>query len=125
MIEIKAYMVHGGDTEDGAVLVFDENPHRARAQAWNRVSWLEDAADFRFFNLRARRMKAPHLLKEHTVEGPQVVECPRCCPSCETWGGTPIKVSRAHGDFGEYEACTFCLNEQDEHEVLHDARNTA
>ena len=90
---LKPYMVHGGDPEGGACLVFAHNTQEARKIAWKEVSWIEQVAGGEWINIRAKLL--PHEEWDYWFaiadqeklkrEIPHAIEDPPVCKECGYW----------------------------------------
>jgi len=89
---LKPYIVHGGDPEGGACLVFAHNVQEARKIAWKEVSWIEQVAGGEWINVRAELLHEDRdywlsLADQEKIKSdiPHAVETPPTCKACGYW----------------------------------------
>ena len=77
--------------QEGAVLIFANNAKEARKIGWRCVScWF----DTDWINMAVRKvrdnvdfLRGDANAEKFASDTPHVIETPRCCLNCETWGG--------------------------------------
>jgi len=81
------YVVHGGDSEDCAILVFHYTAHKAKVLAWQESSILDELVYDGYFDVRVRRLEAfESTMAQMESDKPHVIDSPVLCEDCEFWG---------------------------------------
>ena|SRR5690349_18464993 len=87
---MRPYMVHGGDSRDGACLVFAHTVREARRVGfpildnWECADWIDCRAEL----LRDKQHLFAEADQEKLAAGiAHAIESPKTCPNCELWGG--------------------------------------
>ena len=102
---MKMYMGHGGEPEDGAVLIFAHTAKEAKKIAWSGI--LIDLCDHDYTNLRVKLIRDSEWLRaeRRSDTEPHIVDDPRSCACCFLWGRSEI------GDDG---LCDYCRGGYDD-----------
>ncbi len=102
-MNLHPYMLHGGDSSEGAVLAFDYSAQGAKVLGWRTCPEFQDICGDEYIHARAKRLPSKPHITEQMVDPvkPHVIVSPRSCPNCEKWGGKA-------GDGG----CEFCESEE-------------
>jgi hypothetical protein len=103
---MKIYMgySHTAGPAEGAVLIFANTVREAKKLAFN--TYLNDYCDGEWTDIRATLIKGcDWLWKEKRKEIPHVVDCPKACDHCNTWGNSEI---------GEDGLCDDCREEMND-----------
>lgn len=104
---MKMYMAYSktAGCSEGAVLVFANSVKEAKPLAFYKSYIGGDFCDNEWTDLRVRLIKGcDWLWKEKQKDTPHVVDCPKSCDSCMTWGGS--------SEIGEDSLCDDCREEE-------------
>lgn len=76
---------------EGACLIFAHTAKEAKKVGHAQVA---DWFDTPWIDMGVRKLDKTHLFAEADAEKlaagvPHVIECPKTCPTCKTWGGEP------------------------------------
>jgi len=101
---MRAYMGYSRSAGrgEGAVLIFADTVREARVLAWHSV--LNEMCDGEYLDVEVSWIRnSPWIFGEMLETSPHVVERPRVCSRCMTWGGSEI---------GEDGICDDCKEEE-------------
>ncbi len=88
---LKCYMGHGGEPQEGAILIFAHTAREAKVVGWNTPSFIREVCDDEYIYMRVKLQKEPYLMKEANpqhlaADKPHAIECPTTCNGCGFWG---------------------------------------
>ena len=90
--QLKPYMASADEPSEGAILVFAHNIKEAKKTAWQSYSFLHEACDNEYINMRGSWMKDCDYMFEQADQEklkngePHIIETPIGCKGCEMWG---------------------------------------